>query len=203
MSRVSIEKTCPACKGTGGAGGKTSIGLSEMVSGSGFCSVCKGKGKITEWVNVPNAPVAPRARSSTSSSGEDSAVGCVITLALMTLVIGVVLIYALLKALIRQLSTAEGRLDISKFLGLISLCAIVYIFGGYALAPQQFRYMLPNLSPAWQYGLGIAVLLPIGILIWGLVRNDWLMASVRTLWAIVQTFFEGIGDGWNFVARMF
>ena len=108
MATTTIEKTCPACNGTGGEGGKKTVDLSDFVSGGGLCSVCKGKGKVFETIHIKENPTKPTysSPSSTShptSSSSDDGEGCLalIYLAIMIFVLiimGYVVVYALILA---------------------------------------------------------------------------------------------------------
>lgn len=80
MATTTIERTCPACNGTGGEGGKKTVDLSDFVSGGGLCSVCKGKGKVFETIHIKEKPTDPtysppsspsRPTSSSSDDGGD------------------------------------------------------------------------------------------------------------------------------------
>lgn len=102
MPTTTIERTCPACNGTGGEGGKKTVSLSDFVSGGGLCSVCKGKGKVFETVHIKEnptnstySPPSPTHTSRPTSSSADDGDG-VACLGLILIVIVLIIVYYVL-----------------------------------------------------------------------------------------------------------
>lgn len=114
MPTTTIEKTCPACRGTGGEGGKKTVNLSDFVSGGGLCSTCKGKGVVFETVHIKESPTQSsnsssinstysRPTNSSSDDGDGAAILGLIIAAIILVVVYYILIitgYAIIYALI-------------------------------------------------------------------------------------------------------
>jgi hypothetical protein len=213
MATTTIERSCSACNGTGGAGGKTSIGVSELITGSGFCSVCKGKGKIFETVYIREQPAPAPSRPSYSSSGSgEQAIGGFLALFLIItaflLAISLILAYALLKALFRMLTKNELG-NTAKLLIVLMLLGVVYGIGVLTVDPASVFSLvnlddvIPVIPSPWNYTFAILGVIPLFALFLGQVMYKWLSASWHSTKVLLGTLFEGIGEGWSFLASFF
>lgn len=204
MSTGNIERTCPACNGTGGEGV-----FKNWIEGKGggVCSTCHGTGKVVETIhirdNVPNS--------------DEGDLGCLLMILMLIQMLIIILVFAvaiiipvtygIIKAIINQNSSRSGRRTFGIFITVVLLIVSIMIIGYLTIVPyafDDFLYLvnLENIIPVWpipkHYLIGLLSLIPLALLAWGTHKHKWLNTFWETGINLKNTSFLSIKSAINY-----